>query len=118
MQYPKQLPAPLPSFARHCEFAPFRLLFPYCAAVLHHGGVGTTTKAVAAGTPQLILPVAFDLVDNAKRVKQLGVGDWLKVKRSVSEEQRSQRAFSAKTRERLCLETGEKVARLKMRGRE
>ena len=80
-KYPQQLPSPLPAFARHCEFAPFRHLFPQCAAVLPHGGVGTTAKALAAGTPQLILPFAFDQMDNATRVRQLGVGDWLKVKR-------------------------------------
>jgi UDP:flavonoid glycosyltransferase YjiC (YdhE family) len=75
-----QLPNPLPPFARHCAFAPFRHLFPHCAAVVHHGGIGTTAKALAAGIPQLILPFAFDQVDNATRVKRLGVGDWLKQK--------------------------------------
>ncbi len=75
-----QLPKPIPAFARHCEFAPFRHLFPCCAAVVHHGGIGTTAKALAAGTPQLILPFAFDQVDNATRVKRLGAGDWLKRK--------------------------------------
>jgi UDP:flavonoid glycosyltransferase YjiC (YdhE family) len=75
-----QLPSPLPPFAQHCAFAPFRHLFPHCGAVVHHGGVGTTAKALAAGVPQVILPFAFDQVDNATRVKQLGAGDWLKPK--------------------------------------
>src|SRR5262249_14104587 len=73
-KYGRQLPAPLPPFVRYCEFAPFRQLFPLCAAVVHHGGVGTTAKALAAGTPQLILPLAFDQLDNATRVQRLGVG--------------------------------------------
>src|SRR5262249_56061237 len=72
------LPAPLPPFVRHCEFAPFRQLLPLCAALVHHGGVGTVAKALAAGTPQLVLPFAFDQADNAARVQRLGVGDWLK----------------------------------------
>jgi UDP:flavonoid glycosyltransferase YjiC (YdhE family) len=55
-------------------------LFPHCAAVVHHGGVGTVAKALATGTPQLILPRAFDQMDNAARVKRLGAGDWLKSK--------------------------------------
>ena len=65
----------------HCSFAPFRELFPSCAAVIHHGGVGTVAKALAAGTPQLILPYAFDQMDNATRVARLGAGEWLKLKK-------------------------------------
>ncbi len=76
-KYREQLPTSLPPFMRHCEFAPFQELFPYCAAVVHHGGIGTTAKALATGTPQLILPLAFDQRDNAMRVKRLGAGDWL-----------------------------------------
>jgi UDP:flavonoid glycosyltransferase YjiC (YdhE family) len=46
--------------------------------VVHHGGISTVAKALAAGTPQLILPFAFDQMDNALRVKRLGAGDWLR----------------------------------------
>jgi rhamnosyltransferase subunit B len=77
-RYGHQLPVSLPPFVRHCAFAPFRQLFPHGAAVVHHGGVGTVATALAAGTPQLILPLAFDQLDNALRVKRLGMGDWLK----------------------------------------
>jgi UDP:flavonoid glycosyltransferase YjiC (YdhE family) len=76
-----QLPNPLPSYIKHCEFAPFQQLFPHCAAVVHHGGVGTTAKALAAGVPQLIVPLAFDQPDNASRLKRMGVSDWVKPKR-------------------------------------
>lgn len=72
-----QLPSNLPPEVLACEFAPFQRLFPRCAAVVHHGGIGTTAKALAAGTPQLILPFAFDQLDNACRVKRLGAGEWL-----------------------------------------
>jgi rhamnosyltransferase subunit B len=77
-KYQCHLPVPLPSFVRHCEFAPFQQLLPLCAALVHHGGVGTVAKALAAGTPQLVIPFAFDQADNAVRVQRLGVGDWLK----------------------------------------
>ena len=33
---------------------------------------------MAAGIPQLIMPMAFDQPDNAARLKRLGVGDSLK----------------------------------------
>jgi UDP:flavonoid glycosyltransferase YjiC (YdhE family) len=77
-KYADQLPASLPPFVRHELFAPFQRLFPSCAAVVHHGGVGTVAQALAAARPQLILPIAFDQMDNAARVKRLGVGNWLK----------------------------------------
>lgn len=76
-QYRDQLPASLPSSALACSFAPFAALFPRCAAVVHHGGIGTTAKALAAGCPQLILPFAFDQLDNALRVCRLQQGTWL-----------------------------------------
>jgi UDP:flavonoid glycosyltransferase YjiC (YdhE family) len=84
-KYAEQLPASLPPFVRHCEFAAFQELFPHCAAVVHHGGIGTTAKALAAGVPQLILPFAFDQTDNATRVKGLGAGEWIKRSRVTAE---------------------------------
>jgi UDP:flavonoid glycosyltransferase YjiC (YdhE family) len=84
-RHPGQLPASLPADVLHCEFAPFRALFPRCAAVIHHGGVGTVAKALEAGTPQLIVPMAFDQGDNAARVKRLGAGNWLSPKRARGE---------------------------------
>ena len=76
-RFGQQLPAPLPPFVHHCDHAPFRKLFPRCSGVVHHGGVGTTAQALAAGIPQLVLPMAWDQPDNAMRVKRLGVGHWL-----------------------------------------
>ncbi len=84
-KYPEQLPAGLPPNVRHCEFAPFRQLLPNCAAVVHHGGVGTTAAALAAGTPQLVLPLAWDQPDNAARVCRLGAGVRLGPRRRTSE---------------------------------
>ena len=72
-KYPHQLPTHLPAGVRHCTFAPFRQLLPLCAAVVHHGGIGTTAAALAAGTPQVVLPLAWDQPDNARRLERLGV---------------------------------------------
>jgi UDP:flavonoid glycosyltransferase YjiC (YdhE family) len=76
-KYRDQLPDPLPASVFHSSFAPFLKLFPHCAAVVHHGGIGTVAKALAAGTPQLICPLCFDQIDNGERAKGLGVGDWI-----------------------------------------
>ena len=35
--------------------APHEWLFPRCAAVVHHGGAGTTARALWAGAPSLIV---------------------------------------------------------------
>eukprot|EP00198_Chlamydomonas_reinhardtii_P011666 XP_001701003.1 predicted protein [Chlamydomonas reinhardtii] len=39
---------------------PHQLLLPYCAAVLHHAGSGTTAAALQCGTPQVSCPLHFD----------------------------------------------------------
>jgi UDP:flavonoid glycosyltransferase YjiC (YdhE family) len=70
----QQVPTNLPAGVRHFDYAPFSELLPRCAALVHHGGVGTTAQGLAAGVPQLITPFAHDQHDNAARVKRLGVG--------------------------------------------
>ncbi|KMO37597.1 glycosyl transferase [Methylobacterium variabile] len=69
-----EIPADLPPGVRHVPYAPLSRLLPACAALIHHGGVGTVAQALAAGCPQLIVPVAFDHADEAQRVVRLGVG--------------------------------------------
>lgn len=54
-------------------FAPHAALFPRAAAVVHHGGIGTTAQALRAGVPQLVCPVLGDQFDNAERLRELGV---------------------------------------------
>jgi len=54
-------------------YADYRTLFPYAAAVVHQGGIGTTAEALRAGVPSLIVPFNFDQPDNAARALRLGV---------------------------------------------
>jgi vancomycin aglycone glucosyltransferase len=53
---------------------PHHAVFPRVAAILHHGGAGTTTAAASAGVPQLILPHLLDQFYWAHRVERLGLG--------------------------------------------
>jgi vancomycin aglycone glucosyltransferase len=53
---------------------PHGAVFPRVAAVVHHGGAGTTTAAARAGVPQVILPHLLDQYYWAHRVEQLGLG--------------------------------------------
>lgn len=56
------------------DSAPHGWLFPRMAAVVHHGGAGTTAEGLRAGVPSVILPFAVDQAFWGKRVKALGVG--------------------------------------------
>ncbi|WJX28624.1 hypothetical protein P8452_17319 [Trifolium repens] len=52
---------------------PYGWLFPKCAAVVHHGGSGTTAAALQAGTPQVVCPFVLDQFYWAERMHWLGV---------------------------------------------
>ncbi len=53
---------------------PHTWLFPRMAAVVHHGGVGTTAAGLAAGVPSIIIPFFADQPFWGQRVYELGVG--------------------------------------------
>lgn len=73
-KFPSQLPRHLPVNVQHVSYVPFSKLLPRASLFVHHGGIGTTAQALAAGVPQLLMPLAFDQPDNAARVAQLGAG--------------------------------------------
>jgi len=50
------------------------MLFARVAAIVHHGGAGTTTAAARAGRPQVIIPHNYDQFYWAHCVQELGVG--------------------------------------------
>ena len=56
------------------DYAPYSLIFPKAACVVHQGGVGTTAQVLRAGVPHLIMPYSHDQPDNAARCERLGVG--------------------------------------------
>jgi len=67
----------LPANIHIAKFAPLTRILPRCGAIVHHAGIGTTAAAMLCGIPQFATPLCHDQVDNAQRMKQLGVGDWL-----------------------------------------
>jgi rhamnosyltransferase subunit B len=73
--YRDHLPRSLPDHVEHVNWASFRALFRRAAAVVHHGGIGTCAQALAAGVPQVVMPLGFDQPDNALRTSRLGVAD-------------------------------------------
>ncbi|KAG9130554.1 hypothetical protein Leryth_011815 [Lithospermum erythrorhizon] len=52
---------------------PYMWLFPKCAAVIHHGGSGTTAAALHTGIPQILCPFILDQFYWAERMFWLGV---------------------------------------------
>lgn len=60
------------------SFVPLGTLLPRCAAIVHHGGIGTAALAFASGIPQVVTPFAHDQFDNAARVARIGCGVQLK----------------------------------------
>jgi len=56
------------------DYLDLGLVLPRAALLVHHGGIGTTARALEAGIPQIISPQAFDQPDNGDRISRLGVG--------------------------------------------
>ena len=55
-------------------------VMPHASAILGHGGFGTTMTALAAGLPQIVVPLfAGDQYENAARVEAVGAGVSLQV---------------------------------------
>lgn len=55
-------------------YAPHSAVFPRAAAVVHHGGIGTTGQALLAGRSQIVVPHYGDQFDNAARLKRANIG--------------------------------------------
>jgi UDP:flavonoid glycosyltransferase YjiC (YdhE family) len=65
---------PLPGEVFVAGAVPHDWLFPRMAAVVHHGGAGTTGAALRAGKPTVICPFVGDQAFWGRRVAALGVG--------------------------------------------
>ena len=76
-QHQNQLPKRLPDCVRWFNYLPLRTLMPHVGAIIHHGGMGTLSGAIAAGLPQLVLAMGADRPDNALRLQRLGVAEYL-----------------------------------------
>jgi len=52
---------------------PHQLLFKHCAAIVHHGGAGTTHSATLCGKPSIVIPFMDEQLFWAKALQQLGL---------------------------------------------
>lgn len=58
----------------HHVYVPLSFALPRCAIAVHPGGFGTVAQVVAAGTPSVVVPRAFDQAYHGERIESLGLG--------------------------------------------
>lgn len=83
---PKALPNGIIAF----PYLPYSKVFPRAAAVVHQAGIGTLAQAMRSGCPQLMVPLAFDQPDNAKRAQALGLGRVLPFRKTTTRRLKSE----------------------------
>jgi UDP:flavonoid glycosyltransferase YjiC (YdhE family) len=67
--------------------SPHHLVFPRCAAVVHHGGAGTTQSATLAGKPSIVIAHISEQEHWANELRRIGVAGKLTRRRSVTAKQ-------------------------------
>lgn len=66
--------ADVPETVHLISSLPHSWLFPRMAAVVHHGGAGTTAAGLRAGVPSIVTPFGMDQPFWGRRIAELGVG--------------------------------------------
>lgn len=90
-------------------------LFPRMAAIVHHGGAGTTHTAARAGTPQVIIPHNYDQFYWAHRVQESGVGVSGALRDDITADNLAQ-ALSEALRPEVKTRTRELAGRMELHG--
>jgi UDP:flavonoid glycosyltransferase YjiC (YdhE family) len=94
------------------ENAPHDWLFPRMAAVVHHGGAGTTGAGLRAGIPNIITPIGADQYFWRERLVQLGVSPHapsLKILKATELAEAIEIAVSAEEMREKAKALGEKI---------
>jgi rhamnosyltransferase subunit B len=67
--HPEDLPSGIVTF----DYAPYSEIFPRACAIVHQGGIGTTSQGLRSGRPTIVMPYSHDQPDNADRLQRMGV---------------------------------------------
>lgn len=103
----------VPANIHMLKYAPHSWLFPRMAAVVHHGGAGTTAAGFRAGVPTVIVPHNADQPYWGRRANQLGVGTAPIPRKKLSVENLSaaiHQATSDRAMQDRAAELGRKIA--------
>ncbi len=68
----------------HVTRAPYNQIFPYCSAVVHHGGAGTVQLATRSGCPSVVVEHIVDQTFWGRELKCLGITANLLHRRSLT----------------------------------
>jgi len=104
--------ANLPDSVFMLDSIPFYWLFPRVAAVVHHGGAGTTAAGLRAGVPSVVIPFFGDQPFWGQRVAELGVGPEPIPRRKLTVErlaQAIQKALTDQTMRQRAANLGSKI---------
>jgi sterol 3beta-glucosyltransferase len=102
----------LPDTVFSLDQAPHDWLFPRMAAIVHHGGSGTTGAALAAGKPQVVCPFVADQPFWAARAHAACVAPEPQPQRRLTAHGLAaaiRRAVTDRTMARAAAETGERI---------
>jgi UDP:flavonoid glycosyltransferase YjiC (YdhE family) len=96
------VPSGVPENVMVIGSAPHDWLFPRMAAVVHHGGAGTTAEGLRAGKPTVICPTSInDQLFWGRRVHALGAGPVPIPQRKLTAEALSRAIHAATTNNRM-----------------
>jgi len=102
----------LPDSVFMVDSIPHSWLFPRVAAVVHHGGAGTTAAGLRAGVPSIVIPFFADQPYWGQRVADLGVGPAPIPRQKLTAERLAQAiqiAVTDKTMRQRAVDLGSKI---------
>lgn len=70
-----------------CSRAPHAQVFPHCAAIVHHGGAGTTHSSARSGRPSIVVEHAFDQQFWGDELRRAGVAGKVLHRNTVTPQQ-------------------------------
>lgn len=70
-----------------CTRAPHAQVFPHCAAIVHHGGAGTSHSSARSGRPSIVVEHAFDQQFWGDELRRAGVAGTVLHRNTVTSHQ-------------------------------
>ncbi len=67
------------------HFAPQQELLKHAALTITHAGLNTVLDSLSCGVPMIAIPISFDQAGTAARIKWVGVGEVLTLRRASSQ---------------------------------